>query len=203
MPELLFVCHQLWIVYTDFHVKCSLTFFTEIRERQPRWCMLRTGGRTDMTKLIDAFRDYANALKIREKTFLKLCVYNRGTKNCVFITGGTKKLLLYFFSSYACNQASCSLEQWLWRKSEVNLGSLFLFHISVQDVRIICFSRPECCWQLWKRVTCLQQVEIKWQKWMKRKRGTIYRDTQHGLCSQKERMCTIHVSRWMVSVEHV
>jgi len=46
----------------------------------------RKDGGTDMTSLIGAFRYNADALQIREKVFLKLCVYKRGTKTSSLIS---------------------------------------------------------------------------------------------------------------------
>jgi len=61
-PIFLSDCSQIWYVWTDFHKSPQYeSSFTEIRlvGASP----MHATGRADMTRVIGAFRDYANALK--------------------------------------------------------------------------------------------------------------------------------------------
>jgi hypothetical protein len=53
--------HENWIFLSDFRKKYSNNKFRENPSSWRRVCFMRTDGRTDITKLIVAFRDFANA----------------------------------------------------------------------------------------------------------------------------------------------
>jgi hypothetical protein len=69
-PIFLFEFNQIWSISTDFHKVLNIKFHVNLSGGSRANTFRQTDGRTDVTKVIDAFRDCANA---PNKTYTFTC----------------------------------------------------------------------------------------------------------------------------------
>ena len=65
-PLFLSEFNETWIFSTDFQKILKYQISRKSVQREPS-CSMRTDGQTDMTKVIAAFRNFANAPKMTDK----------------------------------------------------------------------------------------------------------------------------------------